>query len=374
MTDYKGIFIRDELGQQPNTPSAGWSACPDMILNGEKLAPDPSIFTTTESYAKSYQSTVYTNKGNYVYLRGYNTNSSGQGSHMFFYYTQSDLMLWPKNWTCEKVTINDKQQNWTSICGIDSKGDFKNTVDVDKIGVTPQPLLWTPPPPPTGGGHSQWNHYCIILWADNNPDTPTPPDLSSFSKFENCNQLATFIQKHPNMGWRNTSDVYGEPDSQDFETGISMSDDGGTLNMSVDFVDIPDDGTFSVIMSGTPVKYNFDYANLKISDFQGGFNKAGISLPSDYKGSIRVVWNKGATKPPVSAQVRVSLTKDSSPLLVKLMNDSGIRTDQINVHLFQATHNSQGERVFDLSPTPVVLLGRQTWNLKYGVKPPTPNS
>ena len=271
---------------------------------------------------------------------------------MFFYYTESDLMLWPKNWRNDHISVSGNQQNWSML-----KAAAQNDV-----AVTMQPLVWVPPPL-TG---STYDHYCVITWSDNNPTTPTPPDLASFAKFTSCQELATFVQQHPNMGWRNTHDIYGSPPQYSYNTALSLESGGGTVNLSISFIDIPPDGTFSVNLAGSDKGNTISESDLSIENYKGGFNVQGLAFPGDFDTSLQVQWFKGATNPSPAAQVKVSLTMDASPVLVGMFNQVGISTSEIAVELFQATHYLPDQVDMKFTPTPVVLLGRQTWNMRYG--------
>lgn len=352
---YTGIFIRDDLGQLPDQGVAGWSDCPDIIFNGTVVAPTPSTFTTAASYATRVPNTVYINQNNYIYLRGLNTNPAGQASHMFFYFTESDLMLWPKNWRSDHITVAGVNQNWSML-----EASAPNIV-----AVTQQPLMWAPPP--LAG--SQYDHYCVIAWADNSGGTPVPPDFASLNQFTSCEQLAAFIQANQNMGWCNTNDIYGTPPNYTYSTGVNMQAGGGTVNLSVSFIDVPADGTFNVNLAGSSPANTISEAGLKISDYQGGFNVQGLSFPANFSSSLQVEWFQGPTNPPVSAQVQVSLTMLSSPLFIEECHKLGVPTNKIAIELFEANHRLPHQNgVF--APTPVVLLGRQTWYMHYGVTPP----
>lgn len=351
---YNGIFIRDDLGQQPGQASAGWSACPDVLFSG-RFPTDPNQYTTAASYATRTASDVFLGVDNYVYLRGLNTNSGPQASNMFFYYTESDLMLWPKNWRSENITVSGAIQNWSPLEA--SSGGA--------VAVTAEPLIWTPP---LLHG-SPYDHYCVIAWADNS-GTPTPPDLGTYSQFSSCDQLAAFVQAHPNMGWRNTNDIYGTPAQQTYSTGLHLQDKGGIVNLAISFIAIPNDGTFNVILQGTDKSNTIIKQGLKISDYQGGFNVQGLSYPRNFNTSVQVEWFKGPTDPTPAAQVEISLTTEGSSPLFEECKRLGMAVSDIQVDLFEASYMLPHQRGTLFKPTPVVLLGRQTWNMRYGMIPP----
>jgi hypothetical protein len=353
---YTGIFIRDDLDQQPGLPSAGWSESPDVIFNGPRVEPDTSKFTTPAAYGERSSSDVNINVDNYVYLRGKNMGTAGQASHMFFYFTESDYMLWPKNWRSDHIWVAGEARNWS----------FLEASSANAVAVTQTPLRWVPPP--LKG--SQYDHYCVIAWSDNSGDQPVPPDLDKWSKFTSCEELAAFLQAHPNMGWRNTHDIYGTPPNYTYSSGLTMKAGGGTVNVGINFIDVPDDGTFNVNLAGTGKTNSISEVGLSVGRNRGGFNVQGLSLPANFSTSLEVEWFKGPTAPPVSAQVQVSLTIDAGPLLVRECNKLGIPTNRIAVELFEANHHLPHQVGMVFKPTPAVLVGRQTWSMHYGVTPP----
>ena len=100
---YQGIFIRDYLGQVPGTTGSGWSASPDIIPYGTSIAEDPHVFI--DQYGVDFGKNVTFNINNYVYIRGKNTTGGEITSRVWFYYTESDLCLWPQNWKSDCITV-----------------------------------------------------------------------------------------------------------------------------------------------------------------------------------------------------------------------------------------------------------------------------
>lgn len=362
---YQGIFIRDQLGQLPGQPSAGWSDCPDVIFMGQSVITDFTTVTSNAGYAKDFGSNVTLQKPNYVYLRGLNANSVAQGSHMFFYYTESDLMLWPKNWKGDKptdpITVNGQNQNWSLLqaVNLNPPPPFLPQIPPGVVGVTNIPFIWTPP----DLHGSQWDHYCVITWADNNPTTPTPPDLASWSQFNSVDDLATFVQTNPNMGWRNTTDIPGGAPQYSYNSGLSFQSNGGNINVSVNFFGYPTDGTFSVFLQGTNSTNTINAPNLSLKDYQGGYNVQGLLYPPNFNTSLQVTWYQGATAPGTGAYVLVSVTTFASPLLIRRIESAGIRVNRIPVELFIPTYDllHGSNVVFD--PTPVIVVGTQKWTV-----------
>jgi len=356
------IFVRDELGQIPGQSPGGFSESPDILFSGKGSVQDPSVFTTPDSYAQAGSSTVYINQNNYVYLRGLNTTQTPQTSHMFFYYTPSSLMLWPANWQSSNITVNGLDQNWSLLTAPPLSSG------VSGVGVTTAPFKWVPPPLPDDPG----NHYCTIAWSDNNPTTPTPPDLAAFGAFQTVDELAAFVISHTQMGWRNTYDVYGSPPTYTYNSPISFQAAGGNIAISVQFFDVPLDGTFSVVMPSDGKNPGINLIDANISKYEGGFNTNYMSFLPNYATNLAVTWTKGQINPPPTAYVSVSVVQLLSDYFINLMVKAGISLGQIPVQLYQPNypHGSGGS----FRPTPVVVVGAQTWCMKYGQTPPSTSS
>jgi len=369
---YSGIFVRDDINQYAGQAGSGGSSSPDILFSG--TAPtDPTQYATAESYATGTDSNVTTGVNNYVYARGLNTNTSSQVSNIFLYYTESDLILWPKNWRGDNMTVGGVTQNWSPVMmSVPQKSSLSTTwspsVSPGVIGVSPEAFVWTPP---TLQG-SPYDHYCMISWADNSA-TPTPPDFSTIGQFSDCSQMAAFVQSHLNMGWRNTQDVYGTPATQTYSTGLSLQGEGGTVNLSISFYDIPLDGTFNVELQGTDSSNTLSFQGLKLSDFRGGFNKPNLSYPPNFNTSVQVEWFRGATDPSPAGQVEIALTIFPTQQFFDECRRRKLAVHDIRVELFEPTVLLPQERGTLYKPTPVVLLGRQTWAMKYGLNPPTQN-
>lgn len=337
------IFIRERLEQQPGDFKAGISGCPDIIFNGRQVEGNLSKFTSDAGYNSDFGSTVYIQEANYVYLRGKNISNQKQASRMYFYFTESNLLLWPKNWRGDCMTVAGISQNWSQI----------NFNDPNSVAATPQPILWTPPP------LTLQDHYCVILWADD-----SPPPLEQWGQLSDIADLSVLLQKNPGMGWRNTCDVQGTPPNYTYPSKLTIGEGGGSINISVKFINIPLDGTFSINIQGTDESNTINLIDQSLSGYKGGYNVSGLSYPSNFESFIKVDWYRGATLPPPSAQVKVFVTIDATGPLIKRFNDAGIATEDIQIHLFNTTYALPHQKGKTLTPTPVVIAGNQTWNMK----------
>src|SRR5690606_25197221 len=116
------------------------------------------------------------------YLRALNTTANALTGQAWFYYTESDLMLWPSNWQAANIVVGGLTMNNQQI----------GSTPGGQVGVTASPFIWTPPP--FSSGHSTYDHYCVISWMEN-PPLQAPPwtPLSQIPNFQTCNDLANFV-------------------------------------------------------------------------------------------------------------------------------------------------------------------------------------
>src|SRR5438128_8675549 len=104
MTNFSCIFLRHALGDTPSGGGGGFSASPDIIPYGTSPMLDTSIPVSSSGYNTDYGSPVYLNQDNFVYIRGLNTTGEPTESRLWFFYTPSDLALWPQNWSSANVS------------------------------------------------------------------------------------------------------------------------------------------------------------------------------------------------------------------------------------------------------------------------------
>lgn len=219
MAPYSGLFIRHQMGDTPTSMGKGWSASPDIILNGTTPAANPAAFITPTGYLQDYGSTLYVEQANNVYVRALNTSSGQITSRIWLYYIPSNLVLWTQNWQTRGITVGaaDADLNYTSL----------SSMTTNEIVVTNPPFIVKPPAPDPN------QHFCMAAIAENPPlsNPPVSPIPSgSMGTFE---QLVQFILDHPNMGWRNTNDVVQNIPTFQQVVPIENAPEGGQINIGI---------------------------------------------------------------------------------------------------------------------------------------------
>jgi len=242
---FSGLFLRDYIGQAPDSPPNGsWCESPDIITHGTSVSGDPvKDFLTPgtdncQLNGPSCNQPVQLGQDNFVYVRGLNTSSSTMTATVTLYYTQSDLIMWPKNWTGDKIyeavhsvsTMSPGvEKNYTVVTAAPPSGANQGWT------VTNPPFIWEAPqfPPTASGG----DHYCMIAFTEVG-DTGKPFDLTTLPGYAQMSfaQLAALLQSTHNMAWRNTVDQQpSDGDGVHWLTNISAPDDDETLNVTLNF-------------------------------------------------------------------------------------------------------------------------------------------
>lgn len=292
---YQGLYLRHYLGQTPDgrSSSQAWTDSPDIILTGTQPAVDPTIFTTRESYAREQPNTVDNDQLNYVYLRGLNTTAGRLDARLWLYWAQSNAVLWPQDWKPGGIFVNDpeKPQNWIDVTGLDPNA----------IGVSTPVFHWQANSPVAGA------HFCMIAFAENPPLSLPPRSPKPAGSMGSWDQLAAFVQAHPNMAWRNTIDVSGAGPTWTQTAPLDGAEDGGEFQVGLKFKDMPTDGWIafnvpgydagsSVVMPDPPdQKYRIPKSN--------GSILVSLDWRKGFRSSISVSYWQGATPPPQGANI-----------------------------------------------------------------------
>ncbi|WP_198364149.1 beta-propeller fold lactonase family protein [Burkholderia ubonensis] len=304
---YSGLFMRHDIDDTPQTPTSGWSASPDVIPFGLAIAGDLSIFTSADGYKNPFNRDVITSNLNYVYVRGLNTTDAPITSRAYFYYTPGSLAMWPANWSTAGVMVNnDPTRNW-----VDVSAPVANS-ESNGVGVGALPIQWTPPPIDVNT-----DHYCVVAWVDNSAN-PQPPDFSEYEKFSTFDDLVQFVSSHHNMAWRNTHDVNTPPPDFRYNSLLAMKSGGGAVYLTVNFDNVPLDGTFAVNVQGTNAQNTVALGKSALSDYQGGFQPKGNPLvyPPNFQTSVQISHWPGATPLPDNAKIIVTISVQTAPELM----------------------------------------------------------
>lgn len=246
---YSGLFLRDYIGQSPSGGTgSGWTYSPDIIPYGPSQMADPSVLGQQANYNTDYglNSQIVLDQFNNVYFRGINTNNASQKSRLYAFWAVPQICLYPSQWSNSNFfAFSDplEQKNWVDITAGPSGSETA-------IGYTNVPLSWKP--------LSAYPHYCLVAWVDNS-DTPTQPDLASFSNFSTWDQLGTFIVEHPNIAWRNTNDVTSSTEFMNARTLANGPTEGGIvivgLWLSPSIVSLGGTIQFSLLNSDGTINY-----------------------------------------------------------------------------------------------------------------------
>lgn len=288
---YEGLFIRHAIGATPTTNTGAWTASPDIIPWGTGPAPDPSDFTTAQSYDNGYydHSSFYIQQPNYVYLRAKNEAPGPLSGRLWLYYTSFSILLWPQNWLDAHITVNGQAQNYVDVSATEN----------GEVVVTESPLVVVPSPPPNGD-----NHFCLISMAENDQNNP-PVSPKPQEPFNSLNDLAHFVLTNPGMGMRNVTEVPSGAGTWTQTVPLQGPPDGGTFQVGVQCREMPTDGFIAFSVQGPP----HDPAGTVV------IPKRPITSPNmmftapvswsepNYQSSIVITYTQGATPPPAGASI-----------------------------------------------------------------------
>ena len=329
---YSGMFLRSYIGQQPGQNQGGWSASPDIIFAGTTPAADPTVYTSSANYNKDYGSTVYLNQVNYVYIRGFNNTTASETARIWFYYTRSDLALWPSNWFANNIQVAGNMVNYTTM-----------TASQNEIGVTNPPFLWTPPPLNSGN-----NHYCAIAFAENPPLSSPPQSPAPTGYMGSTSELANFILSNPNMAWRNTVDVSVNTPSWQTTTNITGSTEGGQLQIGIQCTNMPNDSYVAFSVPGPDAQNTINVPKMQISNGNLALSLP-VNWPAGFQSSITISYWQGSTNPQVGASIVPTLWIPQTQ--VSYETQLKTRHRPVYVHAFESP------RMLYLAPVKMYVIG-----------------
>lgn len=341
MSEYQGLFLRHYEGQVPGENGTGWSESPDIIPYGTTFADDPNVFAT--NYNQDYGSEVYFEVENWVYMRGKNTAPGSHSATISFFYTESDLALWPKNWRSDNITYKGIAQNWATVTA--------NTTG--EVVVTNPGFEWKPPAFPPG--HSQGDHYCLVAYADNTAQQKSF-DPTTFGSVLTFDDLGNIIKSHPNMAWRNTVDVPTDLPTWQRVVNITGPTQTSQYKVGLQFTNMPTDGYFDFQVPG-PDSHNYiKYPKTKINKSSQTIAVT-VTYPGGFDTSITFSYYQGATPPPVGALITpVAFVPDPD-------NPFGNEIVTIYNNVINPFRRSNVVFAYDspalvsITPTPVITIG-----------------
>ncbi|MDP4092934.1 MAG: hypothetical protein Q8920_06190 [Bacillota bacterium] len=178
---WNDVYMRKNFQDTGKIPAdGGWTQSPDIIPNGLGVMENP-VSTLTGNWNGpdvGKQTVLY--QPNYFYVRGKNLAPSGTNAKFELYYCPSHLFLFPSLWKDNQMKTSAGQTYIQAAA--EKSGD---------IMVPNQPFTYIP---------NDTEHHCLIsrVITEQNPN-PLPED----GDIADMNALATYIQNHPNMAWRN---------------------------------------------------------------------------------------------------------------------------------------------------------------------------
>lgn len=287
---YDGFFIRDYVGETIDGPKGtNWTNSPDIICSGQYPLPDPNAILLPSNYNSgqpniSKQTPLINNN---VYIRGVNPQAVEQTSTVYLYYVDTSIVLWPQNWKWDTIQFNGKYQNWQTLKAPPASQD-------QGIAGTISPFLWMPP--------RTNNHYCLTAWANNGPDQLTPPDLGSIGSVPD---MGKWILAHPNVGWRNTTEVDATVPTIQGVAPISGPSAGGIMSVGLQCKDLPTDGYISFSVPG-PDEENtiiFEKSRILKSNYGPTFQVEYPAMPGGFQTQMSWAYYQGPTPAPEGSNV-----------------------------------------------------------------------
>ena len=281
---YNGIFIRDVVGETPETTGTSWTNSPDIICAGTDILTNPADLVNRDNYDKGLPSgrSQTPLQLNHVYVRGINKTNGPQTSTVYLYYVDTSIVLWPQNWKYLDISYdNNDNQNWAEL----------NAKAQEDIVGTLTPFYWKPPRTSI--------HYCLVAWVKDGPDQKTPPDLYSIGTVDD---MGKFILSHPNVGWRNTIEVdKGQPAIQN-TSPIKGPSQGGGFNLGVQCDNLPTDGFIEYKVTGPTRETSFQFPKTPITD-PNYAPTIKVKWPANIDATLEFTYYKGATNPPDGANI-----------------------------------------------------------------------
>lgn len=287
---YDGFFIRDYVGETiEGAKGTNWTNSPDIICPGPPGLPDPAVILTAANYNAGLPSvsnqTPKTN--NFVYVRGVNPQTVEQTSTIYLYYVDTSIVLWPQNWKQDTITYNGQTRNWVQLTA-------PPVTNNQGIAGTISPFGWTPP--------NQGTHYCLTAWANNGPDQLTPPDLGSIGSVPD---MASFILSHPNIGWKNTTEVDATVPTIQGTAPITGPSTGGVLSIGLQCQNLPTDGFIEFYVPGPDAENTITFPKAKIlsSNYGPSFQVYYPAMTGGFQTQMAWKYYQGATPAPAGSNV-----------------------------------------------------------------------
>ena len=341
---YTGIFIRDYVGETPDSQGTSWTHSPDILCTGTQVLEDPSSLTNRTNYNNGKPDIANQTplQRNNVYIRGINMTKGPQTSTIYFYYVDTSIVLWPQNWKTAKILYNNNEQNWVTV-----SAEKEN----DIVGTNP-PFIWTPP--------RDHIHYCLVAWVKDGSDQHIPPALY---KIGAVNDMANFIITHKNVGWRNTIEKdAAQPTIQDVSP-IKGPSNGGVLNIGVQCQNLPTDGTISFTVPGPDKSNTINFIDKPIlsPNYAPTFQ---VEWPENFESTLTFTYKQGAIKVPDGANIIPIVGTWGTGLDYISMVETIAPNRLADVHHLGHPSTFTGEVNMVVPPTRMVIVGSVPFKLK----------
>ncbi len=193
---YRGLFMRDYVGQTPDSPrSRELTNCTDIWPAGTDPLPKPEQ-TLVGGYMETAPNVLYYGSGsgqlNYIYVRGMSTIEGESKARVWLYYLDGlgdpTLILWPPLWRTDGMRALNEPVGYVEV-------------PLPKL----RDICFTSPPFIFNLRDRASGHYCVVAVVENPPLSNPPVDpRGSLGSIGRMDQLAAFISNNRNLGWKNT--------------------------------------------------------------------------------------------------------------------------------------------------------------------------
>jgi ribosomal protein S18 len=255
-TQWNDFLIRvksTDNGQIPR--NIDWFS-PDIIAAGQAPIADPTaVYGTADSYKTDPSVDIVYNATNYFYVRTRNLENGRNAGTAFLYYSDSQLLNYPSNWT----PIGNP--NGLEI----SASDLAQIVTPGKA------FVWEKTPPQPANFH-----YCLVAWIktalhSNKPD------------FNNVKTLAEFISQNGNWSQRNVTIVSKNSPSFVKSVNYNQGTEAAYMNFSITWT-TPPVGSAVQLVARDPINgVILDSGRQEITKANLGFLFRPIEIPAGFK-------------------------------------------------------------------------------------------
>ena len=224
------VLIRSNFSDSGKIPTSGSAShSPDIIPWGTELIDNPAAYLTTDdNWGKDLGKSVYQNRGNFLYMRGFNMYDGKRDGRFYLYYAPCGVLQFPGIWKKNQM----KTSSGSKYIKFSAPG--KNT----RVA-TDQPFSWIP--------ETVEGHYCLIgrVWTKEHPNEI--PDIYKISDF------TAYILKNPNMAWRNVSMVSTDLPTHTVTVPYAQGNEAHDMDLGIEWEKVTPNKTWISFSCGTPL-------------------------------------------------------------------------------------------------------------------------